>query len=127
MKPKARVGHLKTSKVRRGEQGKGAREADVIVDERRWWFELQHADKFQPLKKLEQAEKDIRERADDDGWYPIAICLQTGRHTTWAMMRAYTFVLLTTGRMIEEVSVRDAPVMIRYEDLLVALEHDAKR
>jgi hypothetical protein len=43
------------------------------------------------------------------------------------MMRAYTFVLLTTGRMIEEVSIRDAAVMLDYDDLLVALEADARR
>lgn len=126
---KQQVAFLKTSKVRRGEQGKGAREGDLVVAERQWWFELQHADGFNPEAKLLQAEKDITEKAEPDRWYAISVCLQTGHRTIWCAMRLRTLHLLATGKYPADVNedTNSAIVRAKYEDVLKMLEHDERR
>jgi hypothetical protein len=126
---KQQVAHLKTSRVRRGEQGKGAREGDLVVDERQWWFELQHADKFQPEKKLLQGERDIKQRGEPDRWYAISVCRQTGYRTIWCTMRLRTLLLLSTGKYPADVDedTNSAIVRVHYTDVLKMLEADERR
>lgn len=129
--PRQRVAHLKTSRVRRGEQGRGAREGDIVVEERTWWFELQHTNAihFNPETKLLQGERDIAQRAEQDKWYAISVCLQTGCRTTWCAMRLKTLLLLATGKFAADVheETLGAIVRIPYDDLLTMLAVDEAR
>jgi hypothetical protein len=124
--PRQRIAHLKTSRVRRGEQGKGAREADIVVGGRQWWFELQHASgTFNPEGKLAQAEKDIAECGETNAWHPISICHKTGERTIWCAMRIPTLILLATGKFAE---ISDAAIVrIPYDALLRMLASDEAR
>jgi hypothetical protein len=100
---------LKASKVRRSEQAKGAREPDLVVEGCPFWLELQdaRAEAFSPLKKLEQAERDVID-TDSELW-PASICHQTGSHEIQVCVRLGTlFAMAADALMI--------PCVINYED-----------
>ena len=127
--PKQRAAHIKSSRVRRSDQAKGAREPDLVVSERSWWFELQHtnADHFNPEGKLLQAERDIAHREEVGKWHPISICLQTGCRTTWCAMRLKTLLLLATGKFQTFLEGAEAIVRVPYDDVKHMLEQDEQR
>jgi hypothetical protein len=121
---------LKTSRVRRGEQAHGALEADLVVAGVHWWFELQHANRAQPLKKLEQAERDIVQGGETAKWLAVSITLETGHREVKACMRARSFCYLMTGLPSSGVfgPVDSAPVVFPYSALLELLRlEDAVR
>ena len=68
---------IKTSRVRRSDQGKGAMEPDLVVRGCPFWFELQHSTAADPIAKLEQAERDCEQA--DSGLWPVSITHLTGR------------------------------------------------
>lgn len=82
---------LKKSSVRRGDQGRGAMEPDIVTPSN-WWFELQWAgrDHYRPMEKLKQA---IRDVDDTNGqWFrPVAVCQLKGSPTITAYMRMREF------------------------------------
>lgn len=85
---------LKSSNVRRSDQGKGAKEPDLVIKGCVCWFELQHTGSanFNPLKKLEQAERDVRESGSS--LWPVSICKCTGSSKITVCTRFWTFLLL---------------------------------
>jgi hypothetical protein len=113
---------LKSSRVRRGEQGKGAREADLCVAERTWWFELCDENEPRPVAKLEQAERDIEHKGEVGKWLAVAITHKTRSPTIYATMRGRSFVYLVTGRFPQPGPVDDAPVTFQYTTLLELLQ-----
>lgn len=113
---------LKSSRVRRGEQGKGAREADLCVEDRTWWFELEHANDSRPLSKLEQAERDIEHKGEVGKWLAVAVTHKTNSPTTFATMRGRSFVYLVTGRFPAPSAADTAPVTFPYPVLLELLQ-----
>ena len=100
---------LKESKVRRSEQAKGAREPDIVIEGCPCWLELQDArgPKFAPLKKLEQAERDVIE-TESELW-PASICHQTGSHDIQVCVRLGTLLALAADSLM-------IPCVIDYED-----------
>jgi hypothetical protein len=66
----------KTSRVRRSDQGKGAKEPDLVIQGCPCWHELQRAQVPDPRGKLAQAEQDAA--AQQTGQYPVAIVSKTG-------------------------------------------------
>ena len=118
---------LKASQVRRGEQGKGAREADLCVEGLTWWFELQDAVISRPLAKLEQAERDSEHKGEVGKWLPVAITHRTHSPTIYATMRGRSFVYLATGRFPSPGPADAAPVTFPYVTLLELLQLEESR
>lgn len=118
---------LKASKVRRGEQGKGAREADLCVEGLTWWFELEDAKVSRPLAKLEQAERDIEHKGEVGQWLPVAITHKTNSPTIQATMRGRAFAYLVTGRFPAPGPADTAPVTFPYPTLLELLQLEDRR
>jgi len=120
---------LKSSRVRRGEQGRGAREADLCVEDRTWWFELNHSNEPRPLAKLEQAERDIEHRGEVGNWLAVAVTHKTNSPMTLATMRGRAFCYLATGRFPEPGPADTAPVTFPYPVLLdlLRLEESGER
>jgi hypothetical protein len=127
MNKRQQVVMLKSSRVRRGEQGKGAREADLCVEDRTWWFECQHATGTRPLAKLEQAERDIRHKNEVGKWLAMSITHETSCRTINVCMRGRSFVYLATGRFPQPGPVDDAPVIFPYPTLLELLKLEETR
>lgn len=106
----------KSSRVRRSDQGRGAKEADLVIKGCPCWLELQDATghSYNPLTKLVQAERDVVE-ADSDLW-PVSVCHQSGRRSIEVCMRLGTLMVLS-GAPLEAISLESAliPAVIDYE------------
>jgi hypothetical protein len=107
----------KRSLVRRGRQGEGATEPDVIVSGTKLWLECQNASRAAscPLKKLEQAERDTKYVGSDR--YEVALCHVTGERKSTATMRLGTFLKLF--KLLKEY--KKIPITINYSDFLILL------
>jgi len=120
---------LKTSRVRRSDQGRGAMEPDLVIQGCPLWLELQHARAVTPRGKLEQAERDAA--TAESSLRPVAVIHETGRWLTQAWMRFSTLLYLAgfddlTDSEGEAIPLTEAPgaalaVMLDYEDLLARL------
>lgn len=112
---------LKSSKVRRGEQSHGALEADVIVSGVPIWFELQHANNITPVKKLEQAERDIEHKGEEGSWIPVSICKETSSRSVQVTMRTWAFMRLMAMNA-KDPATGNVPVKVDYKDFLRLIE-----
>jgi hypothetical protein len=70
------AGDVRTSRVRRGEQGHGAVHPDVRVEGLPFWFECQHAARPDPEAKLQQARADSA--VSGEKWIPVAVVRRSG-------------------------------------------------
>jgi hypothetical protein len=121
---------LKRSRVRRSDQGKGAMEPDLVIQDCPFWFELTHAANPQPMAKLEQAERDSQ--IAEGQWFPVAIVKKTHGTFIQAWMRTSTFLILCgfdhlTDSAGVDIPLSSAPngnmpVMISYPDLISRLK-----
>ena len=91
LSPAKQVVMRKSSMVKRGHQAGGAREPDVGIQAFRWWLECEHSDQASPLRKLQQAERDIN-HLNEPRWRAASITRKTGSHTTWVCLRVHTFL-----------------------------------
>jgi hypothetical protein len=66
---------LKSSQVRRSEQGKGAQEPDLVVEGCPCWIECQDARASEPLEKYAQAVRDIKDTGS--ALLAAAVCHKT--------------------------------------------------
>jgi hypothetical protein len=114
----------KSSKVRRSDQGRGAKEPDLVIKDCPCWLELQDATghSYSPLGKLNQAEQDVAE-ADSDLW-PASVCHQSGRTSIEVCMRLGTMVALTGVAELNMMAAESMmiPVIIDYESFKGMLE-----
>lgn len=120
---------LKESRVRRSDQGKGALEPDVVIQDCPIWLELQCAKDPTPMAKLAQAERDVRQTGSS--LRPVAVIHQSGSQSSQAWMRVATLLYLcgfddltdSEGGAIPLVEAPGAvlPVMLDYVDLLARL------
>lgn len=121
--PSRRPQALMASRVRRGRQGEGARECDIVVEGTLLWIECQHAsrEKHDPAAKLAQAERDAAEVGAARA-IPIAVTHCTGerRRGTTATMRLGTLLRLLRARCARPAPAA-ARVELRLEDLLTLL------
>jgi len=120
---------LKASNVSRGEQTRGAKHADLLIDECPFWLELQDAgpQKYNPRSKLEQAERDVRE-SESDKW-PAAVCHRLGRRSIQVCMRYDALAWIATGYCFADAdAAENIVVMIDWEDFKGLLqEHEDER
>jgi len=118
----------KSSRVRRSDQGRGAKEADLVIKGCPCWLELQDATghSYSPLTKLLQAERDVVE-ADSDLW-PVSVCHQSGRRSIEVCMRLGTLMTLS-GVPLEALSLEAVliPAVIDYEHFKGMLGHYERR
>lgn len=124
---KQRVVMLKSSRVKRGNQSRGAHEADLCVADRTWWIECQHADVASPLRKLEQAERDIQHKGEIGKWLPVSITKTTGARSVNCCMRGRAFVYLVTGKVPSSTPADIAPVIFPYRTFVELLEVEEAR
>jgi hypothetical protein len=126
------------SVVQRGDQDRKAEQPDIMTPSR-WWIETQSAGAatYNPLHKLEQAERDVGQRltenGDDGRWdLPVAVCSLKGSPKIIACMRMST-LLEATGVRADEVSLALRPLMpkipvtIPFETFQELLEHEHAR
>jgi hypothetical protein len=120
---------LKASNVSRGEQTRGAKHADLLIEVCPFWLELQDAnsDHYHPLGKLRQAERDV-EDAGSDKW-PASVCHQTGHRSIEVCLRYDALAWLATGYCFAEEGVAEnMAVMVGWEDFKALLkEHQDER
>ena len=134
---------LKRSAVRRSDQGRGAKEPDVVVTERcPCWFECQDADAAHhaPLAKFAQAERDLEETQMAGVLWPVAICHKTGGQKIGVWMSFHHLVLLANIQPIKGIEGEpgplnlyskgfelEQPVRLDLEDFLMLLRDDFAR
>lgn len=86
--------------VRRGQQGDGAHEPDVVIDGdapltiRRLWIECQCANNPTPVLKLQQAERDAWESPAREVAVPLAVWHRSKEHVSWVTCRLGSLVAL---------------------------------
>jgi hypothetical protein len=117
----------KSSRVRRSDQGRGAKEPDLVIEGCPCWLELQDATghSYSPLL---QAEKDVAE-ADSELW-PVSVCHQSGRTSIESCLRLGTLVALTGVAELNMMTAESMliPVIIDYGALKGMLErYEARR
>jgi hypothetical protein len=90
---------LKKSQVRRGEQGHGALEPDIVTPSP-WWFECGTGtgDGANGRKKLEQALADMAKMPPIDYSYAAAITRERGRQKIMVTTKLTHLVFVTGGR-----------------------------
>ena len=120
---------LKESRVRRSDQGKGALEPDVVIQDCPVWLELQCSKAPTPMAKLLQAERDVRQTGSS--LRPVAVIHPSGSQSSQAWMRVSTLLYLcgfddltdSEGQAIPLAEAPGAalPVMLDYVDLLARL------
>lgn len=120
---------LKGSRVRRSDQGRGALEPDVVIQDCPVWLELQDARNPTPLDKLAQAERDVRQT--ESSLLPVAVIHRTASKAIQAWMRFSTLLYLCgfddlTDSEGGAIPLSQAPgatltVCLDYEDLLARL------
>lgn len=131
---------LKRSAVRRSDQGKGAKEPDVVVQGCPCWIECEDAVDSRPLEKYEQAERDVEQSGNSLSLWPVAICHKTGEHKTGVWMAFHHLVLLANIQPLLNVDGEpgplnlhskgfemEQPVRIDLEDFLMLLRDDYAR
>lgn len=106
----------KMSRVRRSDQGRGAKEPDLVIQGCNCWMELRDAVDPRPAEKLLQAEGDVIEAGQIFKMWPVAITHKTGSPYTQVTMRAATFVAQVAKHLGD-----DPLVTIDYEDFLKVL------
>lgn len=113
--------------MRRSDQGKGAKEPDLVIEGCPVWHELQRgADGYyNPIAKLEQGEHDAS-AIESDLW-PVSVCAYTGSPTIVVCMRTRTLLLLQDFDYPEDVPewYSDIPIQMDikpYLDLLRAAD-----
>ena len=117
---------LKSSKVRRSDQGKGALEPDVVVQDCPVWHELQRAKRPEPVVKLAQAERDVAMSGSD--LWPVSICALAGSTKTTVCMRAITFLALADLELPKGMrAFGEITVQIDLEPYLQLLRDDYDR
>ena len=120
---------LKTSRVRRSDQGRGAMEPDLVIQDCPVWLELQDSRNPTPREKLAQAERDAK--AAGSSLRPVAVVHKTGAKSIGAWMRVETLLYLCgfddlTDSAGGVIPLSEAPgatlvTMIDYVDLLARL------
>jgi len=124
---------LKTSRVRRSDQGRGANEPDLVVQGCPFWFELQHAADPDPIAKLHQAERD--REVTHSTLLPVSIVHRTGkrkravlvtmRGSTWIAIRKHLSDTLEQAWPALPCCMAVVPITIDFEDfceILVEME-----
>jgi hypothetical protein len=139
---KERSALIKSSAVRRSDQGKGAVEPDVVVAGCPCWIECQDAGttKYRPLWKYEQACRDVEQTDSVGHLWPVAICHLTGSPYTGVWIAFHHLVLLSNIQPIKGIDGEpgplnlhskgfdmDKPVQIDLEDFLRLLRDDHQR
>lgn len=117
---------LKQSSVRRGEQGRGAHEPDVVTPTT-WWLELQWASSasFDPMKKFNQALRDIKDHDGKKQWIrPVSICQR--KHISKITVLLYLSDLITAVNDVSRETlipskIKNTIINIKYEDFLEIL------
>lgn len=112
---------LKESRVRRSDQGRGAMEPDLVIQDCDCWMELQDAQQPDPQAKLLQAESDALEARH--GQWPVAVTHKIGRRSIQVTLRCAVF-LEEVAKWMSGMDV----ITIDYSDFLDALsERDKAR
>jgi len=114
---------MKQSAVRRSDQGKGAKEPDLVIPPCPCWLELQDATghSYHPLRKLEQAERDVVQCGSD--LLPVSICHQSKRQSIEVCMRVGTLLTLSGLSLVNtNLEALLFPVILDYEHFKSLLE-----
>ena len=108
---------MKSSHVRRGEQGQGAHEPDLVTPDR-YWMELQNASgsNHNPLAKLAQAERDAK-----CGFVPVSICHKTGSRSTEVCLRAGALYNTLPLSVLQNI-----PIRFDLDDFVRILEYEKR-
>lgn len=111
----------KESVVRRSDQGKGAKEPDLVIDPCPCWLELQNASgvNFNPEKKLAQAERDVDESKSH--LWPVSVCRKTGSTKIYVCTRLWTVLLLMGLSMPKQGYDGDLIVTFDYDKFIELL------
>lgn len=122
-----RVRLMKMSAVRRGQQGRGAQEPDLVTPTA-WWIELQWAGSgaHRPMAKYGQAMRDIADHGGGRPWQrPVAICRLKGspQINAWLCLGD---MLSALGRDPGTL-LASAVISIQYETFLEVLSHEWHR
>lgn len=110
----------KLSSVRRGEQGRGAHEPDIVTATD-WWIEVSRRADVSPFGKLAQAERDVGAAivAGQDSWTrPVAVWRRTGSPVVLVALRLVHLAGVAGDDaevLLDGSPVSDVPVMVEYE------------
>lgn len=118
----------KRSCVRRGEQGRGAHEPDIVTPTP-WWIEVSRRSAVSPLGKLAQAERDVFSAVEvgELRWTrPVALWRKTGSHEIIAALSFAHLIEACTDQWIDALPewTSDLPVMLEYKRFLDLVEHE---
>lgn len=120
---------LKLSAIRRGEQGRGAHEPDVVTPTD-WWLEIGRRGDDSPLGKLAQAQRDSAEAVEvGKPWRrPVAVVRKTGSpKIKVALELAHLLEAAGDGMFDAEEWVWELPVVISYKAFLKLVEDEHAR
>jgi hypothetical protein len=129
LKAKDQVEHrrlLKASNVSRGEQTRGAKHADLLIEDCPFWLELQDANAahYRPLDKLQQAERDVGDAVSDK--WPVSVCHKIGGRSIQVCMRFGALAWLALGvDDVDDATLGEVPVTIDWEHFKYLLQEHA--
>lgn len=102
-------------KVRRSDQTHRAHLSDVTG----WpgiWCECEHAAGSNPLKKLEQAEADLRKKGGEG--IPVAVVREKGSRSITATLRLENLLRLVEAGPLLDPECANPPITMAFEDFL---------